>query len=86
MCRVSTPSCAARSHLRGGTVSIKRKLRALLLCLPLLLGSMVGAPMRPDEIEELMQAMNQQKIAYTTRDESENGDGTMKCPPAQYLD
>jgi hypothetical protein len=53
---------------------MKHKLRTLLLCLPLLVGSLIGAPMRPEEIEELMQSMNQQKIAYTIPDESENGD------------
>ena len=46
-------------------MSIKRKLRTLLFCLPLLLGAGVGMPMRPEEIEELMHSMNQQAIAYT---------------------
>jgi len=34
--------------------------------------------MRPEEIEELMQSMNQQKIAYTIPDESENGDDAIR--------
>jgi hypothetical protein len=46
-------------------VFINRKLRTLLLCLPLLLGAGIGMPMRPEEIEELMHTMNQQTIAYT---------------------
>ena len=57
---------------------MKHKLRTLLLCLPLLVGSLIGAPVRPEEIEELMQSMNQQKIAYTIPDESENGDDTIR--------
>jgi len=55
---------------------MKHKLRTLLLCLPLLVGLLMGSPMRPEEIEELMQRMNQQKIAHTIPDESENGDDT----------
>jgi len=59
-------------------MSFKHKLRALLVCLPLLLGSFSGVPMRPEDIEELMQSMNQQKIVLTIPDESENGDDTIK--------
>jgi hypothetical protein len=67
-----------RDECREDLVSMKHKLRTLLLCLPLLVGSLIGAPMRPEEIEELMQSMNQQKIAYTIPDESENGDDTIR--------
>ncbi len=59
-------------------MSLKHKLRTLLLCLPLLAGSLFGVPMRPEEIEELMHRMNQPKIEYTIPDESENGDDTLK--------
>ena len=62
-------------------VSIKHRLRTLLLCLPLLMGAFAGMPMRPEEIEELMHNMNQQKIAVTIHDESENGDGTLPKLP-----
>jgi len=44
-------------------VSIKRRLRMALLCLPLLLGAGIGMPMRPMEIEELIHSANQQTIA-----------------------
>lgn len=64
---------------------MKHKLRTLLVCLPLLVGSLIGAPMRPEEIEELMQRTNQQKIAYTIPDESENGDDTTKKLPGGVL-
>jgi hypothetical protein len=56
------------------TVLIKRRLKTLLLCLPLLMGAFAGMPMRPEEIEELMRSCNQQKITMTIRDESEDGD------------
>ena len=53
---------------------MKHKLRTLLLCLPLLAAAFGGLPMRPEEIEDLMHAMNQQKIEYTIPAEGKNGD------------
>lgn len=50
-------------------MSIKHRLRTLLLCLPLLLGAFAGMPMRPEEVEELMHTMNQQKIVMTVEDD-----------------
>jgi hypothetical protein len=43
-------------------VSIKHKARTLFLCLTLLVGSMGGLPMRPEEIEDLMHILNQPKM------------------------
>ena len=57
---------------------MKHKLCKLLLSMTLLAGSLIGVPMRPEQIEELMQSMDQQEIAYTIPDESENGDDTIK--------
>jgi hypothetical protein len=62
-------------------VSIKHRLRTVLLCLPLLLGAFGGMAMRPEEIEELMHSMNQQKITYMISDESENGDEAIPKTP-----
>jgi hypothetical protein len=59
-------------------VSIKRRLRALLLCLPLLFGAGIGMPMRPEEIEELMHSANQQTIAYTIPADRETADETFQ--------
>jgi hypothetical protein len=61
-------------------VSNKRRLRMLLLCLPLLLGAGIGMPMRPDEIEELMHSANQQTITYTIPGESETADEMIPKP------
>ena len=36
--------------------------------------ALAGAPMRPEEIQELMQTMNQPKLAHVLRDESDTGD------------
>ena len=59
-------------------VSMKHRLRTLLMCLPLLIGSVIGVPMRPEQIEELLQSTKQQKFADIILDESENGDGTIR--------
>lgn len=66
-------------------MSIKRRLRTLFLGLPLLLGALSGMAMRPEEIEELMHSMNQQKIVVTIDDESENGDEPLpKLPNVEH--
>jgi hypothetical protein len=55
-------------------MSIKRKLLDILLCLVLGAGSLMGLPMRAEEVEELMRSMNQPKVAHTLREESDTGD------------
>jgi hypothetical protein len=58
-------------------VSIKKLLRTLAICLPLMAGIVGGVPMKPEEIEELMHSLNQPKITVTIPGESENGDEPM---------
>jgi hypothetical protein len=58
----------------GGIVSLKKRLRVVLVCANLLLGVMVGSPMRPDQIEELMHQMNQPKMAHVLPTENDEGD------------
>ena len=53
---------------------MKKRFRKILLCLVLCVGSQVGLPMRPDEIEELMRTMNQPKIVRKFAEEEEKGD------------
>ena len=53
-------------------MSFNHRLRSLLLCVPLLFGALGGMPMRPEEIEDLMHTMNQQKIVVTVDDEGNN--------------
>ncbi len=52
----------------------KCRRRSLLLCAVLGWGSLLGVPMRPEEIEELMKSMNEPKIAHTLAEESDSGD------------
>ena len=50
----------------------------VVFCALLGLASISGAPLRPDEVEELMYSMNQPKIAHKLPDEAENGDELIK--------
>ena len=53
---------------------LKKRLRVVVVCAILQLGVMVGAPMRPDEVEELMHHMNQPKMAHVLPTEDDDGD------------
>ncbi len=61
-------------------MSIKLKLRMLMLMLylPLLAGSLSGVPMRPEDMDQIMGTLNQERIEYVIPDDSENGDDTIK--------
>lgn len=51
------------------------RLRTILVCTMLECAALMGLPMRPEEIQELMRTMNQPKLAHVIPDESEHGDG-----------
>ena len=53
---------------------MKKRFRNILLCLVLGMGSQLGLPMRPEEIDELMRTMNQPKIVRRVAEEQERGD------------
>jgi len=55
-------------------VSLKKRLRVLLACAALEMGVLMGVPMRPDQIRELMHQMNQPTLAHVLRSEDEAGD------------
>jgi hypothetical protein len=63
-------------------VSFKKRLRVFLACAGLELGVLMGVPMRPDQIEELMHQMNQPKLAHVLRSEDDAGDDPPEPPPA----
>ena len=52
-------------------MSVKEKIRKALLIGTIGLGLLTGWPMRPEEIENLMQQMNRPKMAHVLREESE---------------
>jgi len=55
-------------------MSVKRKILKLLFIGSLAIALLGGAPMRPDDIEELLCQMNQPKVAHTLREEKDHGD------------
>jgi hypothetical protein len=55
-------------------VSFKKRLRTLLACAALEMGVLMGVPMRPEQIRELMHQMNQPTIAHVLPSEEEGGD------------
>lgn len=50
----------------------------LVFCSVLAVASIGGAPMRAEEVEELMHSMNEQKVAHTVPDDAESGDDMIK--------
>lgn len=55
-------------------MSIIRRLRTVACCAILEIGTLMGVPMRPEQIQDLMRAMNVPKVAQTNPDESNAGD------------
>lgn len=53
----------------------------LLACVTLEFAVLMGAPMRPEEIRELMQAMNQPTLAHVLPSEEEAGGGSGAADP-----
>ena len=54
-------------------MSLKDRLRKIALCITLEAGLIMGVPMRPEEIEELMHCMSQPEIVRTIPEESDAG-------------
>ena len=57
------------------TRRMKARLRTVFCCAVLQMGVLLGAPMRPEEIQELMRNLNAPKVAQTTPEEQPSGDG-----------
>ncbi len=55
-------------------MSLRHRLRTILVCLVLELSALIGMPMRPEEIVDLMQTMNTPKVVHTIPDEDNTGD------------
>jgi hypothetical protein len=51
----------------------KRRLRTLLCCAVLQIGALVGVPMRPEQIRDLMHDLNQPKAAQTNPEHDASG-------------
>ena len=51
---------------------IRKRFRTVFLCLVLEVGALTGVPMRPEEIRELMQTLNQPKVAHVLKEVDED--------------
>jgi hypothetical protein len=52
-------------------MSLRKRLRTIFLCTTLEFAALMGMPMRPEEIDELMHTMNQPKLAHTIPEQQE---------------
>ena len=55
-------------------MSLIKRLRTVFLCLALEVGVLSGVPMRPEQIRELLNQLNQPKLAHTLPGEEDSGD------------
>lgn len=55
-------------------MSIAHRLRTILCCALLEIGVLIGVPMRPEQIQQLMRDMNAPKIVRVTPDRPDGGD------------
>jgi hypothetical protein len=56
----------------------KSQFSKFVFCVTLVLASLGGAPMRPDEVEDVMQAMNEPEIVYELPKDAETGDDLVR--------
>jgi hypothetical protein len=59
-------------------MSLRSKLAKAVFCGMLACASIGGLPLRAEEVEELLQAVNQPKIAHSIPEDAENGDDLLK--------
>jgi hypothetical protein len=64
-------------------MSVKARLRSIVMCAVLELGVLSGVPMRPEEIRSLMNQINQPKLAHVLPTDDQRGDDppTDEPPP-----
>ncbi len=55
-------------------MSLKKRLRTLVVCALLECGVLVGGPVRPEQIKELMERLNKPKLAHVLPGENDRGD------------
>ncbi len=58
-------------------MSLRQKTRKLALIGLISLGLLAGAPMRPEEIEEMLYRFSQPKVAHVLRQEDEDGEDAL---------
>jgi hypothetical protein len=63
-------------------VSVKHKLRKVLLIGSLGVGSLLGVPMTAEEIEELLYLFNQPRIEVVVKEENDEGNSKYPLLPS----
>ena len=58
--------------------ALRGRLRTVLVCSMLEVGVMVGVPIRPQQIQELLHTLNQPTFAHVLKEEDRAGDGEKK--------
>jgi hypothetical protein len=61
-------------------MSVTRRLRTIVCCTILEIGALIGVPMRPEQVQDLMQAMNVANIARTDPEQCPSGDPPPRDP------
>ena len=60
-------------------MSLKRRLRTVACCVVLQVATLIGMPMRPEQVQELMHSLNQPKLARTTPQEKKKDDARLRA-------
>jgi hypothetical protein len=55
-------------------MSLRKRLRTVVVCVGLQLGVLSGVPMRPEEVRALLDQLNQPKLAHILPSEGQGGD------------
>lgn len=50
---------------------LSSRLRTILVCAMVEYAALVGSPMRPDDIQELLRTLNQPKVVHVVTDEKD---------------
>jgi hypothetical protein len=67
-------------------MTFRHRLRTIACCGILQLGTLLGVPMRPEQVQDLMRTLNQPKLAQTDPDERGKGDDPLVSGGASDVD
>jgi len=59
----------------GDIMRLRKSLRTIVVCALLEGGALLGAPMKVEQLQELLRSLSQPKAAQTEREEDDKGDG-----------
>lgn len=62
-------------------MSFATRMRTVFVCAFLQFGTLMGVPMRPEEIQDLMRQMNAPKLAHVLPSDEQGGEDPPAPPP-----